>query len=99
MPLTKVTTAMTAATPITTPSRVSTERSLLAHRDSRAMRMASVGFMAEGRISNAAAGPCDREHKRRPSVAGYKSAFSHCAIAQSEKAAPASQQPATETAL
>src|SRR5271167_1171751 len=41
MPLTKVTTAMTAATPMTTPSRVSTERSLFAQRDSKAMWMAS----------------------------------------------------------
>src|SRR6516164_2903293 len=41
MPFTKVTTAMTADTPITTPSSVSTDRSLLAHRDSRAIRMAS----------------------------------------------------------
>src|SRR5579872_3689451 len=84
MPLTKVTTAITAATPITTPSRVSTERSLLAHKDSRAMRMASVGFMAEGRISNAAAGPGDREHKKRTSVAGC-SPPSASAIAQPER--------------
>src|ERR1035441_7607027 len=32
MPLTNVTTAITAATPITTPSKVSAERSLFAHR-------------------------------------------------------------------
>src|SRR5215469_1311027 len=41
MPLTKVTTAITAATPMTTPSRVRIERSLFAHSDSRATRMAS----------------------------------------------------------
>src|SRR5271157_4920932 len=47
MPLTKVTTAITAATPMTTPNRVSAERSLFAHSDSRAMRMAST--MVTGR--------------------------------------------------
>src|SRR4051812_22173683 len=47
MPFTKVTTAMTAATPMTTPSKVSTDRSLFAHNDCRAMRMASRLFMQE----------------------------------------------------
>src|SRR5580700_339946 len=41
MPETNVTTAITAATPITTPSSVSTERSLLTHNDCSAIRMAS----------------------------------------------------------
>ena len=45
MPLTNVTTAITAATPITTPSSVSTDLSLLAHSESRAIRIASVIFM------------------------------------------------------
>src|SRR5438046_3031940 len=49
IPLTNVTTAITAATPITTPSRVSAERSLLAHRDCSEMRMASRKFMDVGR--------------------------------------------------
>src|ERR1700681_2792871 len=48
MPLTKVTTAITAATPITTPSKVSAERSLFAHNDRNAILMASVMFMAQG---------------------------------------------------
>src|ERR1700722_13410616 len=41
MPETNVTTAITAATPITTPSSVSTERSLFAHSERNAMRMDS----------------------------------------------------------
>src|SRR5208337_341335 len=41
IPLTKVTTAMTADTPITTPNSVSTDLSLLAQSDSRAIRIAS----------------------------------------------------------
>ena len=41
MPLTKVTTAITADTPITTPSSVSTDRSLFAQSDSSAIRIAS----------------------------------------------------------
>src|SRR5580698_5799954 len=41
MPETNVTTAITAATPITTPSSVSTERSLLAQSERSAMRMDS----------------------------------------------------------
>jgi hypothetical protein len=45
MPLTKVTTAITADTPITTPSKVSTDRSLFAHNDCKAMRIASRVFM------------------------------------------------------
>src|SRR5258708_8052335 len=45
MPLTNVTTAITAATPMTTPSKVSTERSLFAHSDCNAMRMASPMFI------------------------------------------------------
>src|ERR1700722_258987 len=45
MPETKVTTAITAATPITTPSTVSTERSLFAHRERSAMRMDSTMCM------------------------------------------------------
>jgi len=45
MPLTNVTTAITEETPITTPSKVSTERSLFAHSDCRAMRMASEMFI------------------------------------------------------
>ena len=52
MPLTKVTTAITAATPITTPSRVSRERSLFAHSDCRAMRMASTVFMSATRAGD-----------------------------------------------
>src|SRR5580692_7023316 len=36
---------MTAATPITTPSSVSTERSLFTHKDCSAIRMASAMFM------------------------------------------------------
>src|SRR6266446_10839545 len=47
MPLTNVTTAITAATPITTPSRVSAERSLFAHNDRNAILMASLMFMAQ----------------------------------------------------
>src|SRR5436309_12287093 len=45
MPLTNVTTAMTAATPITTPRSVKAERSLFAQSDCRAMRMASRKFI------------------------------------------------------
>src|SRR5580704_7251198 len=45
MPETNVTTAITAAIPITTPSSVSTDRSLLAHSDRSAIRMASAMFM------------------------------------------------------
>src|SRR5229473_7587112 len=45
MPLTNVTTAITAATPITTPSMVSAERSLFAHNDRNAILMASVIFI------------------------------------------------------
>src|SRR6185437_11547358 len=45
MPFTNVTTAMTAATPIIMPSKVRTERSLLAHRDWSAMRIASRIFI------------------------------------------------------
>src|SRR5579862_1919596 len=45
MPLTNVTTAMTAATPITTPSSVNAERSLFAQSDCSASRMASVIFI------------------------------------------------------
>src|SRR3974390_3386047 len=48
MPETKVTTAMTAAIPITTPSSVSTERSLLAHNERNAIRMASATFISGG---------------------------------------------------
>src|SRR6267143_4652012 len=47
MPLTNVTTAITAATPITTPSRVSAERSLFAHNDRNAILMASVMFIGQ----------------------------------------------------
>src|SRR5580704_9782877 len=47
MPLTKVTTAITAATPITTPSSVSTERSLFAHSDRNAILIASEIFMGQ----------------------------------------------------
>src|ERR1700722_14661345 len=49
MPLTKVTTAITAATPITTPSRVRTERSLFAHNDRKAILIASEIFMGQNR--------------------------------------------------
>jgi hypothetical protein len=42
MPLTNVTTAITAATPITTPSKVSAERSLFAHNDWNAILIPSV---------------------------------------------------------
>src|ERR1700759_26587 len=45
MPFTNVTTAITAATPITTPSSVSTERSLFAHSDASAIFIASAIFM------------------------------------------------------
>src|SRR5271168_3057274 len=45
MPLMNVTTAMTDAMPITTPSNVSTERNLFAHNDCRAIRMASIMCM------------------------------------------------------
>src|SRR5437867_11010244 len=45
MPLTNVTTAMTAATPITTPSSVKAERSLFAQSDCKAIRMASRKFI------------------------------------------------------
>src|SRR5581483_12186829 len=45
MPETNVTTAMTAPTPMTTPSNVSTERSLFAQSDCSATRMASLMFM------------------------------------------------------
>src|ERR1700674_6131202 len=48
MPLTNVTTAITAATPITTPSKVSAERSLFAHNDRNAILMASVTFIGQG---------------------------------------------------
>src|SRR5271170_6271416 len=41
-PLTSVTTAMTLATPMTTPSSVSTERSLFAHSDCSAIFTASL---------------------------------------------------------
>src|SRR5258708_19899555 len=41
MPATNVTTTITAATLITTPSKVSAERNLLPHSDCRAIRMAS----------------------------------------------------------
>ena len=51
MPFTKVTTAITAATPITTPNKVRIERSLLAHSDCRAMRTASSVFMDVDRIA------------------------------------------------
>src|SRR5215469_9731189 len=49
MPFTNVTTAMTAATPMTTPSKVKTERSLFAHRDCNAMRTASRKCMSWAR--------------------------------------------------
>ena len=39
---------MTAAIPITTPSRVKAERSLFAHSDWNAIRMASTKFMKSG---------------------------------------------------
>jgi hypothetical protein len=45
-PLVKVTTAMTAATAITTPSIVRKDRSLLAHNDCRAIRIASLEVIA-----------------------------------------------------
>src|SRR5215475_1095837 len=45
MPATKVTTAITAATPITIASTERTERSLFAHSDCNATRMASEMFM------------------------------------------------------
>src|SRR5205814_3740527 len=45
MPLTNVTTAMTAATPMTTPSKVRADLNLFAHSDCRAMRMASAMFI------------------------------------------------------
>jgi hypothetical protein len=48
MPETNVTTAITAATPITTPSSVSTERSLFAHSERSAMRMDSAMFIGTG---------------------------------------------------
>src|SRR5258708_30354203 len=51
MPLTKVTTAITAATPMTTPSKVSAERSLSAHNDRNAILIASVMFIGSGRRS------------------------------------------------
>ena len=50
MPLTNVTTAITAATPITTPSKVSAERSLFAHNDRNAILMASVMFMGRSQL-------------------------------------------------
>ena len=61
MPETNVTTAITAAIPITTPSSVSTERSLFAHRERSAMRMASAMFMrsAFGLARRPASGNCD----------------------------------------
>src|SRR5208282_385999 len=46
IPFTNVTTAITAATPITTPSKVSAERSLFAHNDRNAILIASVMFMS-----------------------------------------------------
>src|SRR5271167_3259004 len=48
MPLTNVTTAITAATPMTTPSKVSAERSLFAHNDRNAILIASEMFMKSG---------------------------------------------------
>src|ERR1700692_2580702 len=45
IPATKVTTAITAATPITIARVDSTERSLFAHSDCKAIRMASAMFM------------------------------------------------------
>ena len=45
MPDTKVTTAITEEIPITTPSSVSTERSLFAHNDRNAILMASAMCM------------------------------------------------------
>src|SRR6266446_5933396 len=64
MPLTNVTTAITAATPITTPSRVSAERSLFAHNDRNAILMASVMFMAQvaGQVSGARYQASGRRH-------------------------------------
>src|SRR5215475_2117721 len=47
MPLTKVTTAITAATPMTTPISVRAERSLFAQSDWRAIRMASEIFILQ----------------------------------------------------
>src|ERR1700676_4545314 len=47
MPFTNVTTGITAATPITTPSKVSAERSLFAHNDRNAILMASVTFIGQ----------------------------------------------------
>src|SRR5579862_351036 len=58
MPLTKVTTAITAATPMTTPSRVSAERSLFAHNERNAILMASVTFM--GQVSGVRCQACIR---------------------------------------
>src|SRR3954466_6587801 len=45
IPFTKVTTAISADTAITTPSSVKSDRSLLAHKDCRAMRIASELFI------------------------------------------------------
>src|SRR5580658_523929 len=69
MPLTNVTTAITAATPITTPSKVRAERSLFAHNDRNAILMASVMFMVQ--VAVLGVRPQASEH-RRPVRALYQ---------------------------
>src|SRR5271155_2412830 len=51
MPFTNVTTAMTLATPMTTPSRVRTERSLFAQSDCSAIFTASLNSIALSTLS------------------------------------------------
>src|SRR3954447_25420945 len=63
IPFTNVTTAISADTAMTTPSSVRTERSLFAHRDCRAMRIASDVFI------NPAINVCLFESSRAASVA------------------------------
>src|SRR5437588_12626926 len=56
-PLMNVTTAITAATPITIPSSVKTDRSLFAHNDARAMRIDSAKFMNYSDFTSATLDP------------------------------------------
>src|SRR5260370_21226978 len=51
MTVTNVTTAIAEATAMTTPSKVSAERSLVAHNDRNAILIASVMFIGSGRRS------------------------------------------------
>src|SRR5947209_2425442 len=56
-PLMNVTTAITAATPMTIPSSVKTVRSLFAHNDARAMRIDSAKFMNYSDFTSATLDP------------------------------------------